>query len=76
MSDKRKQCAHPGCQVWIRLDTQPRRYAIGLCVKHEVKALDSSRPGVRKAVVISAPANGSTGVLAMTRVSLAKEPWE
>lgn len=79
---KGKHCAHPGCKVWISLAQQPRRFGIGLCLKHEDKpeaAVErkrvSDRPYVRQALVLCAP-NNSSGVLAKATVSLAREPWE
>ena len=78
---KGKRCEHPGCKVWISLTLQPRRFALGLCRTHEAKpdAVQarkrvSDRPDVRQAVVMGG-ANNSYGALAVTRVSLAREPW-
>jgi len=76
-----KTCAHPGCRVWIRLAEQPRRYAMGLCRAHEADAAlvprdrVRDRPDVRQAVVMGGASN-SYGALAVTRVSLVREPWE
>lgn len=79
---KGKLCEHPGCKVWISLTLQPRRFALGLCRTHEAKPEAVAarkrvrdRPDVRQAVVQAGIASNSVGELAVTRVSLAKEPW-
>lgn len=77
---KGKLCEHPGCKVWISLTLQPRRFALGLCRTHEADAAlvprdrVSDRPDVRQAVVMGGASN-SYGALAVTRVSLSREPW-
>ena len=80
---KGKRCEHPGCKVWISLTEQPRRFALGLCRTHEAKpeAVQarkrvSDRPDVRQAVVQAGIASNSVGELAVTRVSLSREPWD
>ncbi len=73
-----KKCAHVGCRVYIKLADQPRRYALGFCRTHEVEGLaarKASKQGIRQASVVGHSVHGATGALAVTLVSLPKEPW-